>query len=62
MRDILILTNTERVIFKHTKQFHIEYCKCTDLEAEYKAVQKIYNIREMNAEISNPKSKSYFPY
>jgi hypothetical protein len=62
MKQLLILTSPEKVIFEHTKKFHIQYCKCSELEAEKEAIQKIYNIREMNAEISNPKSKSYFPY
>jgi hypothetical protein len=62
MKEILILTSTEKVIFEHTKKFHMQYCESSEQEAEKQAIQKIYNIREMSAEISNPKSKSYFPY
>lgn len=62
MTEILILTDAEKCIFESTRKFHINYYDATPEEALKQAEKKIIQIRKMSAEISNPKSKSYFPY
>ena len=56
------LNGAEKVLFKYEKKFAIEYLQMTDEQAEQKAFKKIANVREMSKELSNPKSKAYFPY
>jgi hypothetical protein len=53
---------SEKVIFKYTKQFFIDEFKYSETDAEKEAIRKIINVRKMNKEVSNPRSKSYFPY
>lgn len=56
------LNGAEKVLFKYEKKFAIEFLNMTDEQAEQKAYQKIINVREMNKQLSDPKSKAYFPY
>lgn len=53
---------SEKVIFKFTKQFYIDEFKYSEIDAEKEAIRKIINVRKMSKEVSNPRSKSYFPY
>lgn len=56
------LNGAEKVILKSTIRFHIEYGGLTYDQAEQKGFEKIASIRKMSKELSNPKSKAYFPY
>lgn len=56
------LNGAEKVLFRYEKKFAIEFLNMTDEQAEQKASQKIINVREMSKQLSNSKSKAYFPY
>jgi hypothetical protein len=56
------LNGAEKTLFKYEKKFAIEYLQMTEEQAEQKAFEKIANVRQMSKELSNPKSKAYFPY
>jgi hypothetical protein len=60
--NFTLRTNTEKIVFFSTKKFYMEHANFSEQEAEDKAREKIIKTRKIFADISNPKSKNYFPY